>query len=105
MANLQIHGGVGSYGNTTTSNVVDTVTFENIPDAVQVYGNGNSALYFTVIIDGVGADPTVGGEAAHELPANIYSSKVVNVPAEASTVVVKLISPGEVLYSVVRAED
>ena len=99
MANYSVAaGGVGSYENTMTASTVDTVTFADDLDAVEVMSHdGASAVYFTVD----GSTPTVKGAGCWMLPAS-PSAVTVDVPTAAGTAV-KLISVGTPTVSVSKA--
>lgn len=88
---------IGAYVKTLAATTVDTVTFNDDCESVEVRSNGAAAIYYTVD----GSTPTVGGSNCYELPA-IPSARAVGVPTAGKTVV-KLISPGTPEYSVSKA--
>lgn len=85
----------GAYAKTLVANTVDTVTFTDDIDRVEVTSNGAAAVYVTVD----GSTPTVAGAGTFELPAGAASVRVIAVPTAGGTVV-KLISAGTPVYSV-----
>jgi hypothetical protein len=86
----------GAYAKTLVANTVDTVTFTDDIDRVEVTSNGAAAVYVTV--DGT-TTPTVAGAGTFELPAGAASVREIAVPTAGGTVV-KLISAGTPVYSV-----
>jgi hypothetical protein len=85
----------GAYAKTLVANTVDTVTFTDDIDRVEVTSNGAAAVYVTVD----GTTPTVAGAGTFELPAGAASVREIAVPTAGGTVV-KLISAGTPVYSV-----
>lgn len=85
----------GAYAKTLVANTVDTVTFTDDIDRVEVTSNGAAAVYVTVD----GSTPTVAGAGTFELPAGAASVREIAVPTAGGTVV-KLISAGTPVYSV-----
>jgi hypothetical protein len=85
----------GAYAKTLTAATVDTVTFLQDVGSVEVYGDGTSAIYFTID----GTVPTVAGGAMYELPAGGPSVRTITASGGTAPVV-KLISSGTPKYSV-----
>jgi hypothetical protein len=85
----------GAYAKTLVANTVDTVTFTDDIDRVEITSNGAAAVYVTVD----GTTPTVAGAGTFELPAGAASVREIAVPTAGGTVV-KLISAGTPVYSV-----
>jgi hypothetical protein len=80
-----------------TPNVVDTITFGENYNAVEVLNrNGAGELYFTV--DGT-LVPTVGGSSNHVLPAAV-SAMTVNAGGTVGPTIVRVISSAAATYSV-----
>lgn len=91
-------GQIGVYEVTLTAATVDTVTFDDDVDTVEVLSHdGAAAVYFTVD----GSTPTVAGKGCWMLPA-AASSATVDVGTAGDTVV-KLISAGTPKVSISRA--
>lgn len=91
-------GAHGAYEKQLAANTVDTVTFPEDLDRVEVVGDGIAALYFTVD----GSTPTVAGDATLNLPIGAVAVREVGVPTAGKTIV-KLISAGTPKYSVAAA--
>lgn len=87
-------GAVGAYALTLTANTVDTVTFGEDLDKLQVVSDGKAAIYITF---GADSTPAVGSGDAWEIPATPCVATL-PVPTAGSTVV-KLISAGTPTYS------
>jgi len=87
-------GSIGCYGKTLTANAVDTVTFAEDLDKVEVLSNGAAAIYVTVD----GSDPTIGSGDSWEVPAT-PCARTLPVPTSGKTIV-KLRSSGAPAYSV-----
>jgi hypothetical protein len=85
----------GAYAKTLVASTVDTVTFTDDIDRVEITSNGAAAVYVTVD----GTTPTVAGAGTFELPAGAASVREIAVPTAGGTVV-KLISAGTPVYSV-----
>jgi hypothetical protein len=100
MASYSVASGeVGASAKTAVADTADTVTFAYFTDRVEVYGDGTDALYFTTD----GSTPTVGGNNCWFLPSGAKASRVVNAArTTAGTTVVKVISHGATVYSVLR---
>jgi hypothetical protein len=91
-------GDIGAHDKPLTPDTIETVTFTDDVDAVEVLNiDGTAAIYFTVN----GRDPVVGGNHCWALPAGAASSLVVDVPT-AGRSVVKLVSASRVRFSVTR---
>ena len=93
---------IGAYAKTLTAATVDTVTFADYLQAVEVSKEEGAAIYFTID----GSTPTVGGEGAYFLPASA-AVRVIDIPNsnERPATVVKLISAGTPTYSVAKARE
>jgi hypothetical protein len=97
MASYSVAAGqVGAHAKTLVASTVDTVTFTDDVDEIEVMSDGTSAVYFTVD----GSTPAVGGAGTWGLPAS-PAARTVEVRSASGTVV-KLISAGTPLYSVAR---
>ena len=98
MANHPLTAGqVGAYEFTLAASTVDSVTFADDLDGVEVVSHdGAAAVYFTVD----GSTPTVAGAGCWVIPA-APSALSVDVPTAGGTVV-KLISSGTPRVSVAR---
>jgi hypothetical protein len=90
-------GKVGAHAKTLVASTVDTVTFADDLDTVEVLSDGAAALYFTAD----GTTPVIGDDACWELPAGATSARTVPVPTAGGSVI-KLISTGTPKYSVSR---
>lgn len=92
-------GQIAAHALTLVGSAVDTVTFTDDVDAVQVLNlSGTAAIYFT--IDGTA--PTVAGVNTYVLPAATGASLTVSIAPAGSITSVKLISSGTPQYSVQR---
>lgn len=95
-------GEIAAHAITLTANSVDTVTFADDVNVVEIISDGTADLY--VRLDGV--DPTVGGAFSYRLPAGAPSVREVQIPqfwaSQAGGVVVKLKSSGATKYSVTK---
>jgi hypothetical protein len=89
-------GKTGKHRKTLVAATVDTVTFTDALDYVEVYSDGRAELFFTAD----GTTPVLDDDGCHRLPAGVEKARVV-VPASGATVV-KLISDGTPTYSVQR---
>lgn len=84
---------------TLTASTVDTVTFTDDVDVVEVISDGVADLY--VRVDGTA--PTVGGAFSYRLPAGAISSRQISIAGgDPGTIIVKLISSGATKYSVTK---
>lgn len=83
---------------TLTAATVDTVTFTDDVDVVEVLSDGAFDLY--VRVDGTA--PTVGGKLSYRLPAGAISSREIPMSGDAGALTVKLISAGATKYSVTK---
>lgn len=88
---------IAAHDKTLVAATVDTVTFTDDVDAIEVVTDGAARLYYTVD----GSTPTVGGANTRMLSAAI-SRAVVATPS-GSPPAVKLISAGTPTYSVQKA--
>lgn len=91
-------GEIAAHAITLTASTVDTVTFTDDLDVVEVISDGAFDLY--VRTDGVA--PTVGGKKSYRLPAGSISSRELPISGDAGALNVKLISAGAVKYSVTK---
>jgi hypothetical protein len=87
-------GDVAAYEKTLVATTVDTVQFARAVEAVEIYTDGTSSIYFTLD----GSAPTVGGATTLFLPAT-PSVRTVKINGRGNTTV-KLISSGTPKYSV-----
>ncbi len=78
----------------TAAKATGAVNQIGLPAIEVLNRSGSAEIYFTVN----GADPTVGGEDCHVLPAAVCA---LSVPGVGSPVTVKLISVGTPTYSVI----
>lgn len=91
-------GQIAAHAKTLAANTVDTVTFADDCDMIEVLNvDGAAAIYFRVD----GSAPTVAGASAYVIPASAGSALEVQVPTAGGTLV-KLISTGTPTYSVTR---
>ncbi len=98
MASYMVAAGQrGVHRKTATANVVDTVTFTDNVEQVEIINDGSAALYVTVD----GQPPTVAGPHTDELPAGGPSSRTIAAPAFTGAMVL-LVSDGAPAYSVAR---
>lgn len=98
MANYSVADNeIGVHDKTLVANTVDTVTFADDLEALEVLSDGNAAIYFTVD----GSDPTVGGNNTYKLPAVAAVQSISRIPTSGPTTV-KLISKGTPTYDVTR---
>lgn len=89
-------GQVAKHAITLAASTVDTVTFADNVQAVQIISDGAAAVYYTVD----GSTPTVGGANCYIIPAAVaVDERVMNTSIDA----VKLISSGTPTLSVQRA--
>lgn len=97
MASYSVAAGErGAHRKTLVASTVDTVTFSRDVDMVEVLNlDGAAEIYFTTD----GSTPTVGGANTDVLPAAVNAVER-DVPTSGATVV-KLISSGTPMYSVV----
>lgn len=87
-------GAIGAHNKTLVGGTVDTVTFADDADLIEVVSDGAAALYFTLD----GSTPTVWGENTYFMPASL--SERTEAPGTPGGTVVKLISSGTPTYSV-----
>lgn len=94
----------GAYDKTLTAATVETVTFDEDLDQVEIASDGRSAIYVTVD----GTTPAVGGAGTYKIPAingaaasTRAVSRIIEVPTSGDTVV-KLIAAAAVGYDVAR---
>ena len=87
----------GSQDNQLAASTVDTVTFTDATQLVEVLGDGSAEIFATVD----GTTPVVSGSHCYKIPAVLSAIKIA-VPNE-TAVVVKLISAGTPVYSVTSA--
>jgi hypothetical protein len=92
-------GDVAVHDKTLVASTVDTVTFTDDLDRVEVISDGAAALYFTTD----GSTPTVSGAKCWPLLSGVANTLNVQVDTAGGTVV-KLISSGTPKYSVVRGD-
>jgi hypothetical protein len=91
-------GKIGVYAKRAVASTVDTVTFAEDVQEVEIVTDGAAALYVTVD----GSTPTVAGANTWLLPATA-SVRVLRAQVGNNGTVVKLISSGAPTYSVSRA--
>lgn len=88
-----------AHAKTLVASTVDTITFTDDVDAVEVVSDGVAAIY--VRVDG--SAPTVAGAFSYVMPAGVQSVRTIPMPGrDAGSSVVKLISAGVPTYSVTR---
>lgn len=93
-------GAIGKHDKTLVASTVDTVTFADDLDRVEIGSDGVAAIFVTVD----GSTPTVSGDSTYKIPALASSSagklgvfRTIEVPTAGGTVV-KLISSGTPVY-------
>jgi hypothetical protein len=87
----------GAYAKTLAAGTTDEVSFEDDLLVVEVFSNGNAALYFTID----GSQPVVRGPGSWELPAGGPVSRTLTVSDRTgANIVVRLVSDGTLQYSV-----
>lgn len=84
---------IAVHDKTLVASTVDTVTFHDTPQSVEVLTDGTAAIYVTVD----GTAPTVGGANTLKLPA-VISARTIKHGNRGQPV--KLISSGTPTYSV-----
>jgi hypothetical protein len=84
---------------TLTANTVDTFTFSEDLNSVDIISDGAAAVFYT--IDGTA--PTVGGTACYLLPAGAISVDT-RQPKSGDVTVVKIISAGTPAVSAQRSD-
>lgn len=85
---------------TLSASTVDTITLTTVNDAQAMIVNrtGTAEIYGTIGYDGTTpVDPTVAGAGTFVLPASICA---LSLDSASGPIVVKLISSGEMAYSV-----
>lgn len=91
-------GQIAANSKQLVASTVDTVSFAEDLERVEVWSDGTAKLYFTVDA----STPTVGGAGCWEIPANGPAVRDVPVPEHSGATVVKLISAGTPVYTVSR---
>lgn len=87
----------GAYAKTLAEGTEDAVSFEDDLQVVEVFSNGDAALYFTID----GSEPVVRGPGSWELPAGGPVSRTLTVlDRSGANIVVRLVSDGSLQYSV-----
>jgi hypothetical protein len=91
-------GAIGVHAKTLAANTVDTVTFTDDVDWVEIISDGAAAVYVTVD----GSTPTVAGGGTWEMPAGVQSVLTLPSPQPFATRAesVALISAGAAKYGV-----
>lgn len=90
------NGERGAHGKTLVASTVDTVTFNNWVDEVEVVSDGAAALF--VRVDG--NNPTVNGAFSYVLPAGSPSVRTIRLRKASPSI--GLISAGTPTYSVTK---
>ncbi len=97
-------GAVGIYEKTLVADTVDTVTFADWPEEIEVISDGDAAIF--VRVDGTA--PAINSGDAWMLPAGAQYSRTIPIheddAAHDGGLVVKLISAGTPTYSINRTE-
>jgi hypothetical protein len=89
---------IGAYAKLAVASTVDSVTFAEDVQEVEIISDGAAALYVTVD----GSTPTVAGANTWILPAGALTTRTLRAQVGNSGTVVKLISSGAPTYSVSR---
>lgn len=98
MASYSVGAGkVGAYAKLAVASTVDTITFADNVDRVEVISDGAARLYFTTD----GSTPTVAGDNCYVMPATASTRTVKATPSNGT--VVKVISSGAPTYDVAKA--
>lgn len=92
-------GAVAKHDVTLVASTVDTFTFAVDVDTVQIISNGAAAAYYTLD----GSTPTVSGANCFALPASAGAVVDERQPKSGDVTVVKVISSGTPVISVVQA--
>lgn len=87
-----------AHAKTLAPSTVDTVTFADDVDLVEILSDGAAAIY--VRVDG--SAPTVAGAFAYVLPSGVASKREIPVSGDAGSITVKLISAGAPTFSVTK---
>lgn len=97
-------GSIGAYDKTLVASTVDTVTFADDLDRVEIRSDGIASISVTVD----GSTPTVAGAGTYKIPATASATAgktssvtTIEVPTAGGTVV-KLISSGTPMYDVCK---
>lgn len=93
-----VSGQVAANDKTLVANAVDSVTFDEEIEAVEVLTDGSAAVYFTVD----GSVPTVSGQHCFKIPATGAATSLTVWPPSRGLAEVQLISTGTPTYSVTR---